>query len=79
MTRKPLIDLRYHSTYPIKPEWRARTVPSNQEGNRERSWKTRLPEPYRTMERLFFDQWSIQDIAVVRGLRVTREGLVETR
>jgi hypothetical protein len=79
LTRQPLTDLRYHSIYPVKPEWRARTVSSNQAGNRERSWKVRLPEPYRTMERLFYDRWAIQNIAVVRGLRVTREGLVATR
>lgn len=79
LTRQPLEDLRCVCIYPIKPQWQCRTVPSNQEGNRERTWPQPLPSRLQAIERLFFDRWSLQDLSMTRVLRVIDRRLHKTR
>ncbi len=70
ITKKPLTNLLHLCVYPLKSEWRCRPVASNQPGNRSHYWSQPLPEQFLALERLFYHRWSLQDIAVVRGLRV---------
>ena len=79
MTRKTLENLGHLCTYPIKREWCCRPGLSNQSGNRDRTWSRPLPAPYFALERAFYDRWSIQDIAVIRGLRVVKGRLIINR
>lgn len=76
-TRKPLYDLTGLCIYPLK-DWRARLTPTNQAGNRDRSWPVPIPAHLMPIEWLWRDQWSLQDMSVMRGLRVINGKLTTT-
>ncbi len=78
-SRKPLYDIGYLCLYMLKEEWPSQPAARNVAGNRKRSFPRPLPEHLRPAERLFFDQWPIQAISVMRGLRVVNGRLQPTR
>ena len=69
-THQVLTDVGYLCLYVLKESWPSQPSARNQPGNRKRSYPRPLPQSLAPVERLFFDRWSIQDISVVRGLRV---------
>jgi hypothetical protein len=77
-THLPITNIGYLCLYVLKERWPSQPSARNQAGNRKRSYSRPLPANLMPVERLFFDRWSVQDISVVRGLRVINGRLTST-
>ncbi|MXP29819.1 hypothetical protein GRI58_13475 [Porphyrobacter algicida] len=77
--RKPLYDLPYPLTYLMQSFWPSRPIFINEAGQRRRVRDKRaIPEPFHSQVLLWLDQFELQDLALLIGLRVTRNGLQQT-
>lgn len=80
INRQPLHSLPTPLTYLLQSFWPSRPILVTDEGSRCRVRKKRaIPEPYASMVLVWLDRWSLQDLTLLVGLRVTREGLIRTR
>jgi hypothetical protein len=80
MTRKPLNRLPRPLTYLVQSFWPARALWVSDDGRHRRArQKRRLPEPYHSQVLLWLDKWSIDDLTLMIGLRVTKTGLTQTK
>ncbi|MBB3941564.1 hypothetical protein GGR39_003244 [Novosphingobium fluoreni] len=80
MTRKPVNRLPRPLTYLVQSFWPARALWVSEDGRRRRArQKRRIPEPYHSQVLLWLDKWSINDLTLMIGLRVTTNGLKQTK
>ncbi len=80
MTRKRVNRLPRPLTYLVQSYWPARALWVSEDGRRRRARrKRRLPEPYHSQVLLWLDKWSIDDLTLMIGLRVTKNGLTQTK
>lgn len=78
--RKPLTNLPAPITYLMQSFWPSRPVIINEDGRRVRSRvKQRIAEPYHSQVLLWLDKWGLDDLTVMIGLRVTKNGLKQTK
>ncbi|QNE32530.1 hypothetical protein F1C10_11615 [Sphingomonas sp. NBWT7] len=78
LKRKRLRNIGYLCLYVLKERWPSQPSARNQPGNRDRSYPRPMPAELVPLERLFFDRWTIEDISVLRGLRVIKGRLTPT-
>lgn len=80
INRKPLHSLPNPLTYLLQSFWPSRPILVTPEGRRRRVRQKRaIPEPFGSMVLTWLDRWSLQDMTLLVGLRVTRNGLIRTR
>lgn len=80
INRQPLHSLPTPLTYLLQSFWPSRPILVTDEGKRRRVREKRaIPEPYASIVLTWLDRWSLQDITLLVGLRVTSEGLIRTR
>jgi hypothetical protein len=74
ISREPLNNLPYPLLYTVQSFWpcRWRGFIGNviRHGRRQR-----IPEPFHTMLLLWLDRWSLQDITLMMGMSVSRDGI----
>lgn len=76
--RRPLDNLPYPLTYIVQSSWPSRWR-GEIDGVAQRSAiRARIPEPYHTAHLLWLDRWSLQDVTLLMGLRVTPDGMALT-
>lgn len=79
INRQPLHSLPNPLTYLLQSFWPSRPILVTEDGRRNRVRQKRsIPEPYRSMVLTWLDRWSLQDITLLVGLRVTGQGLIRT-
>ncbi|MCW2391919.1 hypothetical protein M2332_001617 [Sphingobium sp. B11D3A] len=77
--RKPLTNLPVPLTYLAKSYWPARTQFKSASGKYQISTvKQKIPEPYHSMLLLWLDQWTMDDVTLLIGLRTSKAGLIRT-
>lgn len=77
---KPLYNLPAPITYIVKGFWPSRPTVLMPDGRRVRIRSgRRIPEPHHSMVLLWLDQWSMQDLRMIIGLREGKRGLTVTR
>ena len=75
MSKKPLFNLPEPLTYVVQSSYPHRPTFVDKDGELRRGTrKRRIPEPYHTQWLLWMDRWSIDDMLLLSGLRVTRSG-----
>lgn len=80
MTRERVNRLPRPLTYLVQSFWPARALWVSEDGRRRRArQKRRIPEPYHSQVLLWLDKWSIDDLTLMIGLRVTKNGLTQTK
>lgn len=80
ITRKKLTDLPRPITYVLQSFWPARAIVISDDGTRRRARrKGRIAEPYHTHVLLWLDRWKIAALTLMVGLRVTKDGLIQTK
>jgi len=80
MTRAPLTNMPAPATYVMQSYWPSRAYFLDADGKERRVRRKRaIPEPYHSKLLLWMDRWEPKDLALLIGLRVTREGLIGTR
>lgn len=73
----PLTNLPDPITYLFQPFWPSRWIGTSPEGESIRQRiKARIPEPYHTEWLLWMDRWRFDDLVLLMGARIGREGLV---
>lgn len=83
--KTPLTNLPSPLTYTLQSFWPARAIwtddatVSSKPGRRRQRQKRRLTEPYHTDFLLWIDRWTIKDLTLLIGLRVTKFGLKATK
>lgn len=79
INRKDLHSLPDPLTYLLQSFWPSRPILITEVGSRRRVRQKRaIPEPYHSMVLTWLDRWSLKDMTLLVGLRVTREGLIRT-
>lgn len=77
--RKPSDNLLRQITYRLQSYWPSRAIIIS-DGKRIRArQKQRIDEPYHSQVLLWMDQWDISDLTLMVGLRVTKDGLIQTK
>lgn len=80
INRQALTNLPDPLTYIMQSFWPSRPVFFTEEGKRVRVREKRpIPEPYHSFVLTWLDRWSLRDITMLVGLRLTRDGLIRTR
>jgi hypothetical protein len=80
VSRKPLEHLPLPITYRLQSYWPAKALVISDDGKRVRARrKKRIVEPQHSQVLLWLDRWSISDLTLMVGLRVTRTGLIQTK
>lgn len=80
LTRKRLRNLPAPLTYLLQSFWPARALVISEEGKRYRARrKGRIKEPRHTQALLWLDKQRLQDLTLMIGLRVTANGLKQTK
>lgn len=80
ISRKLLTDLPRAVTYCLQSFWPSRPILLTEEGERIRARrKGRIPEPNHTNIMVQMHLWRIEDITLMMGLRVTKDGLKQTK
>ena len=78
--RKRLEKMPDPVTYVVQSFWPSRPIHIDENGKRSRlRQKGAIREPYHSRVLMWLDRWSIQDLTLMVGLRVTRAGLIPTR
>jgi hypothetical protein len=79
LSRTELTDLPDPLTYLFQPFWPSRWIGTNPDGRpvRQRA-KTRIPEPYHADWLRWMDQWRFDDLVLLMGARIGRNGLILT-
>lgn len=75
IARKRLSNLPYSLAYCLKSYWPWKHVVDSPHGRRRTRRHKRIPEPYHTLVLLFLDHHSINDLVVMKHLRVAGGGL----
>lgn len=79
-TRKPLRNLPAPITYILQSFWPARALVISKDGERYRARrKGRIKEPRHSQVLLWLDQHRLEDLTLMIGLRVTQNGLKQTK
>jgi hypothetical protein len=73
--RKPLTNLPYPLLYTVQPYWPLRWRGIIDGMERRGKVRHRIPEPFHTQLLLWLDRWSLQDVTLMMGMSVGREGL----
>jgi hypothetical protein len=77
--RKRLEKMPDPVTYVVQSFWPSRPIYIDENGNRSRlRQKGAIREPYHSQILLWLDRWTIQDLTLRVGLKVTRKGLIPT-
>lgn len=80
ITRKPLTDLPRAVSYVLQSYWPAKALLISEDGKRVRARrKSRIKEPYHSYALAFLDLHRIEDLTLMMGLRVTKDGLLQTK
>ena len=80
ISRQPLTNLPLPLTYCLQSYWPARALVICDDGRRIRARrKQRIPEPHHTQVMEWLHQWSIDELTLMIGLRVTKAGLKQTK
>ena len=80
INRQPLHSLPTPLTYLLQSFWPSRPILVTEEGKRHRVREKRaIPEPFASIVLTWLDRWSLRDLTLLVGLRVTRDGLILTR
>ncbi|WP_162888220.1 hypothetical protein [Sphingomonas mesophila] len=74
--RKALSNLPYPLTYIFQSSWPKRWRGEVEGANRRGTVRHRIPEPYHTIQLLWLDQWSLNDISLLMGAYVGKDGLI---
>ena len=78
--RKLSTNLLRQITYCVQSFWPAKAIFISDDGSRTRArTKQRISEPYHSRVLLWLDKWSIADLTLMIGLRVTKDGLIQTK
>ena len=78
--RKHPTNLLRQITYCVQSFWPAKAIVISDDGSRTRArTKQRIAEPYHSQVLLWLDKWSIADLTLMIGLRVTKDGLIQTK
>jgi hypothetical protein len=78
--RKSLVNLPAVLSYLLQSFWPSRAVLICDEGKRIRARrKQRIVEPYHSQVLLWLDRWNLADLTLMIGLRVTKDGLKQTK
>lgn len=78
--RKPLTNVPHAVTYALQSYWPSRALIIRDDGKRIRArQKQRIEEPYHSQVLLWLDRWRIEDLTLMIGLRVTGNGLLQTK
>ena len=73
---QPLDNLPYPLTYIVQSSWPSRWRGEVRGKSVRGEIRGRIPEPFHTAYLLWLDRWSLQDITLMIGLYVGRNGLV---
>ena len=78
---RKLTDLAYALTYLLKSYWPGKWCGyvSGQAGKRRRRKHGRIPEPHHTEVLLWLDRWTLSDLTLLVGIKVTKPGLTMTK
>lgn len=80
LTRKPLTKLPRPITYRVQSYWPSKALVICDDGKRIRARrKQRIIEPYHSQVLLWLDKWGLEDLTLMIGLRVTKDGLIQTK
>ena len=80
ITRKPLSDLPRAVSYPLQSFWPSRATLISTDGKRIRARrKARIEEPWHSDIIRWLDWWYPEDLALLVGLRATKDGLKQTK
>ena len=78
--RKPPKNRLRQITYRLQSYWPAKAIVISDNGARKRARrKRRIAEPQHSQVLLWLDQWDIADLTLMIGLRVTKDGLIQTK
>jgi hypothetical protein len=78
--RKALNNMPDPITYLMQAFWPSRPIYVDTAGKRRRVREKRaIRYPYHAMMLLWLDRWRLQDLTLLVGLRVTRNGLIKTQ
>lgn len=76
---KDLTDLPKPLTYTMQSFWPARAIYETDKGPKRQTVKRRIAEPFHALQLLWIHRWSLKDLSLLMGLRVTSTGLKLTR
>lgn len=80
ISRRRLTDLPRPITYRLQSYWPSKALLVADDGSRIRARrKRRIEEPYHSQVLLWFDRWTLSDLTLMIGLRVTKDGLKQTK
>ena len=80
VTREKLTNLPEPITYRLQSYWPAKALFISDDGARRRARrKGRIAEPHHSQVLLWLDRWSISDLTLMVGLRLTKTGLTQTK
>lgn len=80
ISRKPLTDLPRAVSYVLQSYWPAKALLILEDGKRIRArQKSRIKEPYHSMVLAILSQHRLEDLTLMIGLRVTKDGLKQTK
>lgn len=80
VTRKPLTNIPSALGYLLKSYWLQYAREETSTGSKKLNGKgQRIESPYLSTQLMWMDQFTINDMILMMGLQVTREGLVLTR
>ncbi len=77
--RKPSTSLPKQVTYRLQSYWPSRAIIIRDDKRIRARQKQRIDEPYHSQMLLWLDQWKISDLTLMIGLRVTKDGLIQTK
>jgi hypothetical protein len=78
--RKPPKNRLRQITYRLQSYWPAKAIVISEDGARKRARrKRRIAEPHHSQVLLWLDKWEIADLTLMIGLRVTKDGLIQTK
>ena len=73
-------NFRRQIAYRLQSYWPAKAIIISDDGQHKRARRRRrIPEPYHSQVLLWLDRWKLSDLTLMIGLRVTRNGLVQTK
>lgn len=79
-TWKPLVNIPEPITYLLQSFWPARALFISEDGKRIRvRQKSRIKEPRHSQGLLWLDRYRLEDLTLMIGLRVTKDGLKQTK
>jgi hypothetical protein len=73
-------NIRREINYRLQSYWPAKAIIIFDDGLQKRaSRRRRISEPYHSQVLLWMDRWELSDLTLMIGLRVTKNGLVQTK